>query len=70
MLVLHGLLGRSFEQKELVVKICDKISEGATFRLDKYMLKTRFKGIISSLRYMDKKYVEYYNGLFHMRQME
>ena len=31
-----------------------KISEGAPFRINKYMSRTRFEGILSSLCYTDK----------------
>ena len=34
-----------------------KMSEGAPLRLNKYMSKTKFEGIISSLHYTNKKYV-------------
>ena len=47
-----------------------KMSGGAPFRLNKYMSRTRFEGILGSLRYTDKKDVEYYDGFFHMRQIE
>ena len=46
------------------------ISEGATFRIDNYVPRTRFEGILGSLRYTDKNNVEYYDGFFHMRQTE
>ena len=47
-----------------------KISGGAPFRLDKYISRIIFEGILGSLRYRDKKYIEYYDVFFHMRQME
>ena len=47
-----------------------KMSEGAPFVLNKYMSRTRFEGILSSLCYTYKKDVEYYDGFFHMNQME
>ena len=47
-----------------------KISEGTTFRLNKYMSRMRFEGVISSLNYTDRKGVEYNDGFFNMRQME
>ena len=34
------------------------------------MPRTRFEVILGYLSYTDKKYVEYYDGFFHMRQME
>ena len=43
---------------------------GAALRLNKYMSMTRFEGILFSLRYKDRKVVEYNYMLFHMRQME
>ena len=46
------------------------ISGGAPFRLNKYMSRTRFEGILGSLHYIDKKDVGYYYGLFHMCKME
>ena len=47
-----------------------KMSEGAPFRLNKYMPRARFEGILGSIRYTDKNYVKYYYGFFHMLQME
>ena len=47
-----------------------KIDGGTPFRLNKYMSRTRFEGILGSLHYTDQKYVEYYDGFFNMRQME
>ena len=46
------------------------MSEGASFRLNKYMSSTRFEGILLSLHYTDKKDVGYYDGFLHMRRME
>ena len=46
------------------------MSEGVPFRLNKYMSRTRFEGILSSLLYTDRKYVEYNYGFLHMRQMK
>ena len=46
------------------------MSEGAPFRLNMYMSRTRFEGILPFLFYTDKNDVEYYDGFFHMRQME
>ena len=46
------------------------MSKGAYFILNIYMSRTRFEGILSSLRYMDRKDVKYNDGFFHMRQME
>ena len=46
------------------------ISSGAPLRLDTYMSSTRFEGILGYLRYTDKEDVEYYDGFFHMRQIE
>ena len=43
---------------------------GAPFRLNKYMSRTMFEVILGYLHYTDKKNVEYYDGFFHMRQME
>ena len=34
------------------------------------MPRTWFEGILGSLCYTDKKEVEYYDGFFHMLQME
>ena len=46
------------------------MSEGVPFRLNKYMSRKRFEGILLSMLYTDIKYVEYNDGSFHMRQME
>ena len=46
------------------------MSEGAPFRLNKYISRTRFGGILLSICYTNKNYVEYYDGFFHMRHME
>ena len=46
------------------------MSEGATFRLNKYISSTRFEVILSSLRYMGRKDVEYNAGFYHICQME
>ena len=43
---------------------------GAPFRLNKYMSRTRFEGILGSLRYGVQKDVEYYDGFFCMRKTE
>ena len=43
---------------------------GVTFKIINYMSRTRFEGIIGYLYYTDKKDVEYYDGFFHMRQIE
>ena len=43
------------------------MSEGDTFRINKYMPSARFEGIKGSLHYTDKNDVEYYDGLLHMR---
>ena len=43
---------------------------GMPFRLNKYMSRTRFEGILGFLCYTYQKYVEYYDGFFHMRKME
>ena len=42
------------------------ISGCAHFRLNKYISRTRFEGILGSLRYTYQKYGEYDDGLFHM----
>ena len=47
-----------------------KNSEGAPFKLNKYMSRKIFEGILPSLCYIDRKYVEYNYGFFHMHQME
>ena len=47
-----------------------KISGDARFRLNTYMSRTRFEGILVSLRFKDKKDVEYSDGFFHMRKIE
>ena len=47
-----------------------QISEGAPFRLNNYMPRASFEGILLSLNYTDRKYVEYNDGLFHMSQMK
>ena len=46
------------------------MSVGASFRLNKYMSKTRFEGIHGSLHYIYQKGVGYYDGFFRMRKME
>ena len=50
------------------------MSEGAIFIINKYMSRTKFEGILFSLRYMDRKDVEYnYRFLPHasnVRSME
>ena len=46
------------------------MSEGARFRLNKYMPRTRFEGILLSIRYTDRNDVGYNDGLLHMLQME
>ena len=46
-----------------------KMSEGAPFRLNKYMSRMMFEGILLSLRYTDIKDVEYGDVFFHNRQM-
>ena len=47
-----------------------KLFVGSTFRLNNYMPRTRFEGILGYLHYMVQKDVGYYDGLFHMRQLE
>ena len=46
------------------------LSECAPFIFNKYTEMTRFEGILLSLCYTDKKYVEYFDWFFHMCQME
>ena len=46
------------------------MSGGAPFRINKYMSRNRFEGILGSLRYTDQKNIEYYDRFFHMRQLE
>ena len=46
------------------------MSEGAPFRLNKYMSRPSIQSIILSLKFKDGKDVEYDDGLFHMWQME
>ena len=46
------------------------ISVGEPFRLNKYMSRTRFEGILGYLNYTDQNDVECYDGLFHMSKME
>ena len=46
------------------------MSKSEPLRLNKYMLSTRFEYIFLALRYTDKNYLEYNDGLFHMCQME
>ena len=46
------------------------MSIGAYFRLDKYMSRKRFEGILRSLRYTYQKDVEYYDGFLYMHKME
>ena len=41
-----------------------------SFRLNKYMSRTRFEGILGYLRYIYKKDVEYYDGFFHIIKMK
>ena len=45
------------------------ISQGAPFRLGRYMSRGRFDQILSSLRYTNQE-VAYYDGFLHMRQMQ
>ena len=47
-----------------------KISGCETFRLNKYMSRTRFEEILGYLRFRVQKDVGYYDGLFHVRKME
>ena len=47
-----------------------KMSGVAPFRLNKYMSRISFKFFLGYIRYTDKNYVGYYDGLFHMRQTE
>ena len=65
-----GLWVGNFNKRNWWSTADTKMSGGVLFRLNKYMAKTRFEGIIVSLCYTDKKYSEYYDGFFHMRQME
>ena len=44
------------------------LSGGAPFKINKYMLRTRFEGILGSLGCIYQKDVEYYDGLFHMHK--
>ena len=46
------------------------MSEAALFRLNSYMPRTRFEGILSSLCYTDREDAEYNDGFFHIREME
>ena len=46
------------------------MSECVPFRLNKYISRTRFEGIMFFLRYTYRNDVEYYGGFFHMRQIE
>ena len=46
------------------------MSEGPTLTLNKYRSSTRFEGIILPLCHIYILYAEYYDGFFHMRQME
>ena len=45
------------------------MSEVASFRINKYMSRTRFESIIF-LCYTDQKYVGYCDGFFHVRRIE
>ena len=47
-----------------------QIYEGALFIINNYMSRTRFEVILGSIRYIDKKNVEYHNEFFHIRKME
>ena len=47
-----------------------KMSGGAHFRLNKYMSRIRFEGILGYLRYRVQRDVAYYYGFFHMHTME
>ena len=47
-----------------------KMSECAPFRLNKYMARTRFEGILLQLYYTDRNDVEYNDGFLHMRKIE
>ena len=46
------------------------MSEGAPFRLNKYISRKSFEDILSSLCYLDRNYVEYTDGFFHICQKE
>ena len=43
---------------------------GAPLRINKYMSRTMFEGILGYLRYKYQKDIEYYYGFFHMHKME
>ena len=47
-----------------------KISRGMSFILNNYMARTRFEGILVSLRYRFQKDVGCYDGLSNMSKME
>ena len=40
--------------------------EGVPLRLNKYMSRKMFEGILSSIRYINRKDVAYNYGFFHM----
>ena len=65
-----GFWVRILNRKNLWSTADPTMSQDAPFRLNTYMSSTRFEGILGSLRYIDKKDVEYYDGFFHMRQIE
>ena len=46
------------------------MSGGASLRLNKYMSRSRFEGILEYPCYTDQNIIEYYNGFFHMRKIE
>ena len=46
------------------------ISGGAPFRLNNYMSRTRFDGILVSIRYIDQKVIGYQDGFVHTRKIE
>ena len=43
---------------------------GAPLRLNKYMSRNRFEGILGSIQFTDQNNFEYYDRSFHMHQME
>ena len=70
MLVLHGFLGCNFKQEELVVNIGCTMPEKAPFRINNYMSRARFEGMLLSLSYTDIKYVGYFDGFFQTRKIQ
>ena len=46
------------------------MSRGAPLRINDFMSRNRFEGILGYICYTDQKDVEYHDGFFQMRKME